>query len=463
MKRKFPMFVLSFAACLLYLSSVQSAALFAKSRHHHVLALSGGTPMAAPAGQAAAAKAKTWKSRDEYDAFNKIVQSASNPKGLIPIADAFIQKYPTSDFKDQAYLLKLQAYQKLNDSANAIASANDVLKADPDNLYALHYLSFAFPFVFKPDQPDKDAALTQAADNAKHGLDLLQKLQKPASLPQDKFDAQVKQLRGDFNRAIGFAALQRKDYPTAVASLKAAIEDQPGDTYGFSFLGQAYLYSTPPDFDNAIWNLARSAALAKAANQANTNALTKFFNQVYEGRHGSNAGEQDVLNQAATSVAPPAGFKVAPPQKHASTGNPSVDGFYQIEDALVVGGDAAQKAWDSLKGQPLGLNGVVDSVQPGSDPSTFLVHVDITDEAKAKDGVYDLELQTTQTGAKYLSKGDGVRFQGTISAYTVTPSFVLTLSDAKINDDDLKAAEDNAKSKKTAHPTRKRPVHHPAR
>jgi tetratricopeptide (TPR) repeat protein len=462
MKRKFPLFVLSLAACALYLASFQSTTLFADSHHPKPLALFADAPMAAPGGQAAAAKAKTWKSRDEYDAFNKIVQSESNPKALIPIADAFIQKYPTSDFKDQAYLLKLQAYQKMNDSANAIAAANDVLKADPDNLYALNYLSFAFPFIYKADEPNKDAALTQATENGKHGLDLLQKLQKPANLPQDKFDAQVKQLRGNFNRVVGFAALQRKDYATAITSLKAAIEDQPNDTYSFSFLGQAYLYSTPPDFDNAIWNLARSAALAKAVNQANTDALTKFFNQVYESRHGSNAGEQDVLNQAATSVAPPAGFKVAPPQKHAPTGNASVDGFYQIEDALVVGGDAAQKAWDSLKGQPLGLNGVVDSVQPGTDPSTYLVHVDITDEAKAKDGVYDLELQTTQPGAKYLSKGDGVRFQGTISAYTVAPSFVLTLADAKINDDDLKAAEDNAKSKKAAHPTRKRPTHHTA-
>jgi tetratricopeptide (TPR) repeat protein len=419
----------------------QTALLAHRTGHEH--------PQAAAGGQAAAAtatKAPSWKSRDEYDAFQTMYKTA-DPKQQIALADAFLQKYSNSDFKDQVYLIKMFAYQKMGDSANAIAAAKQALQLNPNELPAVNYLAFAFPFVYKADAPDKDAQLSQAQANAKQGLQLLQKLSKPAGVSQQVFDTQVKQVRANCNRALGFAALQQKDYANAITYLKAAAEDNPSDSYTASFLGQAYLYSNPPDFNNAIWYLARSVALAKASNSPNAQALEKFYDQVYVGRHGSDVGQNDIVTQAATSPTPPSGFNVTPPPKHAPTGNAMVDGFYAMEDALVVGGDQAQQAWAKLKGQPFGGPGFVDSVEKGPDPDTYTVHVDITPDSKSKEGVYDLDLVTNQADAKFLSKGDPLRFNGTISAYKVTPSFVITLSPATINSDDLAAAKSKAQSK----------------
>ncbi|HUY15203.1 MAG TPA: hypothetical protein VMX16_16475 [Terriglobia bacterium] len=409
---------------------------------------------AAPTGQAAAAKkAPSWKSLAESDAYYAMYKTA-DPKQQISLADAFLQKYSNSDFKDQAYLIKMDDYVKMGDSANAIAAAKQVLQLNPDNLLAIHYLEFAFPFVYKADAPDKDSQLAQAQTNAKHGLEMLQRLPKPAPAQQQAFEAQVKQFRADFNRALGFAALQQKDYANAITYLKAASEDNPSVSYTASFLGQAYYYSKPPDYNNALWYLARSVALAKASNSPNAAALQKFYSQVYIGRHGSDAGENDIVTQAATSPNPPSGFSITPPPKHAATGNALVDGFYAMEDALVVGGGQAQKEWDALKSQPFEGGGFVDSTDKGTEPDTYVIHVDITPASKAKEGVYDLDLVTNQADAKYLSKGDGVRFDGTISAYKVTPSFVITLSPATINADDLAQAKAKAQKKKA--PVRRR-------
>ena len=409
---------------------------------------------AAPAGQAAAAqKAPAWKSREEYDAFQTMYKTA-DPKQQISLADAFVQKYPTSDFKDQADLIKMGAYQKLGDSADAIKAAKEALQLNPNELPAINYLAFAFPFVYKDNAPDKDAQLSDVVTNAKHGLELLQTLAKPASVSQEAFENQVKQVRANCNRALGFAALQQKDYPNALTYLKAASEDNPSDSYTVSFLGQSYLNSKPPDFNNAIWYLARSVALAKASNSPNAAALQKFYDQVYQNRHGSDAGQNDIVTQAATSPTPPSGFNIAPPPKHAPTGNALVDGYYAMQDALVVGGDQAQQAWDKLKGQPFAGGGSVDSAEKGTDPDTFVIHVDITPDSKAKEGVYDLDLVTNQADAKYLSKGDLLRFSGTISAYKVTPSFVITLSPTTINPEDLAAAKSKAQTK--APPRRRR-------
>lgn len=412
----------------------------------------------APAAQAETPKKPQWKSREEYDAFQAIL-SKKDPAQMAAAADAFLQKYPNSDFKDQADLAKMQAYQQLNQSEKAMDAARDALKANPDNLGALNYLSFAMPFVYKPTDPNKDAELAELDSYAKKGLEVLGQQQKPANMSDDQFNQQIKQLRANFNAAQGFVALQKKDYPTAITSFNAAKQDNPSDPFIFYRLGLAYLNSSPPDFDHAIWNLARASVLAKTAKTTDAPAIEKYYQQVYQSRHGSDAGENDVETQAAATVEAPADFKVAPAAKHAPTGNAFVDAFYSYEDNLKAGGDTEKQQWAALKGQSFGGPGWVDNVDKAPDGS-YLVHIDITNDSKTRNGVYDIELKDTQPGCKDLSQGDPVRFTGKISAYTTTPSFVLTLDTGNINEDDLKAAAAEKEQKKPATRTHHRPSGH---
>ena len=421
------------------------------------------TAQAAQGTQSAGGEKKpAWKSREEYDVFQSMA-SEKDPNKRVQLAEAFVQKYPSSDFKDQAYQVEMGSYQQLGQSDKAMDAAHKAVEANPDNIAALNYLSFAFPFVFEAKASDKDSKLAQTETDAKRGLEALQKLKKPDNVPEDQFNQQVKVLRANFNGALGFVALQRKGYAAAITSLKAAQEDNPNDPYIAYRLGLAYEYSSPPDFDNAIWYLARADDLAKAAKSPDAPGIDKFFDQVYVSRHGSDQGKSDVLTQAATSLSPPAGFKVPPAEKHKPTGNQVVDAFYAMEDSLKVGGDQAQQAFQQLKGQPFAAVGQVDSVEKGSDAGTYLVRIDITNESKSKDGVYDIELKDTQPDAKNLAKGDLVRFDGTIAAHALTPSFYLAL-DGKINPDDLAAAgEKHKKPPPKKAPVRRRPAHGAAR
>ncbi|HEY6293505.1 MAG TPA: hypothetical protein VI455_18280 [Terriglobia bacterium] len=408
--------------------------------------------------QAGAAKGPQWKSRDEYDAFQKIV-STKDPNQIVAAAEAFIQKYPSSDFKYGAYVAEMQAYQQQGNSAKAIDAAKKALAANPDNIDALTYLSFAFPFTFDPKNPGADAQLTEAQGYAQHGLDVLGKLEKPTNVTDAQFTDYVKPKRAIFNATLGFVALQKKDYATSITSFNLAKQDNPSDPYVFYRLGLAYLSSTPPDFDHAIWNLARAADLAKASKAGDAPAIEKYFGQVYVSRHGSDAGENDVETQAASTGEPPADFKVAAAPKHTSTGNQFVDAFYSYEDALKAGGDTEKTTWDQIKGQQIGGPGFVDNVEAGTDPGSCLVHIDITNDSKAKAGTYDIELKDSQPGCKDLAAGDPLRFTGTLSAYTTTPSFVLTLDSGNINNEDLQAAIDAKKAAAKPKTTRHRATH----
>ena len=395
---------------------------------------------------AGAKKAPGWGSREEYDAFQAMAKETDANKKLA-LAEGILQKYPKSDFKDLAYVSEMGTYQQLGKSDQELDAAHKAISANPDNLDALTYLSFAFPFLYKATDANKDSELNETATNAAHGLEVLQKVQKPAGVTDDQFNAYVKPKRAIFNSAAGFVALQKKDYASAITSLKAALEDNPSDPLEFSLLGQSYLQSTPPDYNNGLWNLARAAALAKSSNSANAAALEQYFSQAYESRHGSNVGESDLSTQAAASVTPPAGFNVAPAEKHKATGNQFVDYFNSLEDGVKAGGDTEQKAWAGAKGQPLAGPGWVAGVDKTD--SGCSVHVNIASAAAAKDGAYDIELKdSSQPGCRDLLKGDPVTVQGAIAAYTATPTFVLTLDNGKIDEATLQMAAQRAEAER---------------
>ena len=374
-----------------------------------------------------AAKQPQWKSRDEYDAYSAMTTEKDLNK-KISLAEAFLQKYANSDFKAGAYLAEMQAYFQLNKGDQAIDAGKKALDVDPDNLDALAFLSYVFPFVFKADDPEATTKLSRSDSDAHHGLEVLQKLQKPANVTDEQFAQYVKPKRAVFNDAIGFAALQKKDYPNAVTAFKAAVDDNPSDVYTFYRLGLSYMYSTPPDYDHALWYTARAVALAKASSNPAGDEIEKFLKRAYVNYHGNDQGLADIVTQAASAVNPPDGFKVAAMEVPKPTGDPNKDAFNTMTFPLKLGGEKAQKTWDALKGQTIELGGAVDSVEKGADANTYLVRIDILDQSKATEGVYDIELKdSAQPNVKNLQKGDLLRFKGTADSYTATPSLVLTL------------------------------------
>ncbi|MGO8791276.1 MAG: tetratricopeptide repeat protein [Terriglobia bacterium] len=401
-----------------------------------------------------AAKTPAWKSRDEYDAFNAMT-SEKDPNKKIALAEAFLQKYSTSDFKDSAYLVEMQTYQQLNQTDKAIDAARKALEANPDNLPALRFVSFTFPFLYKPDDPDAATKLSRADSDAHHGLEVLQKLQKPQGATDEQFQQGVKEFRSVFNSCIGFVALQKKDYPNAITALKAATDDNPSGWYSIYWMGLAYLYSAPRDYDHAIWYYARAVDLAKAGKDPNADAWEKYLKSTYVDYHGTDTGLSDIMTQAAQSPNPPDGFKVTRAEAPKPTGNNMVDAFNTLTYPLKLGGETAQKTWDGVKGQPIGLGGSVMSVEKGTDPNVYLVRIAVLDSTKSAGG-YDVELKdSTQPNVKNLQKGDLVTYKGTADSYTATPNLILTLVGEVTSDLPDKPA---AKPKAPAHHTTHQPT-----
>lgn len=281
-----------------------------------------------------AAKSPQWKSREEYETFDAIAsefgkhaysdaEKIASLQQTISLAEAFLRRFPESDFKAGAYVYEMHAYAWLGKMDQAVRAGRNAQSIDPDNLEVLTFLSGAFPEVFRADDPFAVLKLKRAETDAAHGLDVLQTIKKPASATDAQFDFCLKGSRAFFNGTIGFAALERRDYAAAAMALTAASANDPNNVQEFYRLARIYIYSAQPDFDYGIWFAARAEALARASAHISQDHMQEYLRELYVNYHGNEEGLEQIVDQASKAVLPPDGFKVSRRQTPGNISGPA--------------------------------------------------------------------------------------------------------------------------------------------
>lgn len=387
------------------------------------------TPAAAPAKP-------TWKDgRAEYDAFTAAA-SAKTPADKAKLAAEFVQKYPNSDYKNQALQMEMAA-QAADPSSQAAAvnTAEQLIKSGTAQagqlLPAYTIISFLQPTLVQPNDPNmatKMAALMQAA---RCGQRLLN------SAPT----AEQAQYGPILTKALGFAQLNTKNYTGAISTLSAAAAKNPKDALLYYWMGIAEVTRATPDFNTGIFDLARASVLAPQ-----TTAFKTYLNTVYTSYHGASDGLQDVITTATNNTTPPAGFKVLSKVDVENAANmaayqaalkqqentpPPADSFIGIEWRLKRP-SYADAEWKKVKGQGFELDGLVTAVTAKS----VDVAVGATDPSKNTPA--DLRvLLAVPLGAKRPKIGENVTVDGLVSSYKPNPpdpngQFLMTMDKGSI-------------------------------
>ena len=279
-------------------------------------------------------------------------------------------------------------------------------------------------------------------------MEVLAALQAPQGMSPEDFQKQKAQSSSVFYQTTGFVALQKKDYAQAEQSLRKSAEINPSDALGFYWLGLSFLSPKPPNYDQGMWALARAVSITGAtALPGPTLAQVKeYLEKVYEARHGSKDGLDDVVSKAAAAAFPLADFHVATAQELQPEPEPEPEAVAQpareltvkpeelssfdvIEKYLRAGGDKEADTWTLLKGATLTLPGKVVSATPAARPQTLRLAV--APELAAQEGKYDVEVKLAAPLSKALEKGATIEFEGAIDSYTPKP-FLLRFAEAKI-------------------------------
>ncbi|MDP2996272.1 MAG: hypothetical protein Q8N47_02215, partial [Bryobacterales bacterium] len=83
---------------------------------------------------------KNYKDRAEYELYVWILKETNGQKKL-ELLNQWKEKYPTTDFKAERLGLYLVIYQGLNKGPEMLATAKEMVAADPKNMQALYWVA----------------------------------------------------------------------------------------------------------------------------------------------------------------------------------------------------------------------------------------------------------------------------------------------------------------------------------
>jgi len=383
---------------------------------------------AAPGGQAA--QKKEIKNPAEYNAYVNAIQQTS-PAQKAQMLEAFLQTYPSSVMKEDALELLMAAYQQAGDAQKTLDAAQRVLQTNPNNVRALALLAYNYRAASANGGPQMQDNLAKAKQYGEQGLQALQNMPKPDGMSDADFTKLHNETGAIFDGAVGFVALQSKDFATAQKDFEQAVswESQPNiaDLYP---LATADLEANPMN-PAGFWYIVKAANLAGGQKQG----ILDYGRKKYIRYHGSEQGWNELVNDATsnTSVMPPQGFTVAPappppsPAEQAANlvkeKTPVQMSFAEWELVLSSGNQqAADTVWNAIKGKAVKLVASVISATP-----TTLHLAGSADDIDAKKADITLTMAKPIPTRLMPAVGSMMAFQGTIDTYTPNP-FMMNMT-----------------------------------
>jgi tetratricopeptide (TPR) repeat protein len=417
MKKSLVMMLLVFAITALVQQSVAQAA-----------------GQAAPSGQTS--QKKEIKDPAEYNAYVNAIQQ-QNPAQKAQALEAFLQTYPNTVMKEDALELLMVAYQQANDAQKALDAATRVLQANPNNIRALALLAYNYRALASQGGPQMADNLAKAKQYGEQGLQALQNMKKPDGMSDADFTKLHNETGAIFDGAVGFAALQAKDFATAQKDMQEAVswESQPNiaDIYP---LATADLEAKPMN-PAGFWFIVKAAMLAQGPTQQ---TILDYGKKKYMRYTNSDQGWDDIVTQAkaSSSVMPPAGFTVKqyiPPSPAEQAADlvkqktPVQMSFAEWELVLSSGNQqAADTVWNAIKDKAVKLGANVIS----STPTTVML-AGSEDDIDAKKADITLNMAKPIPSRLTPAAGSPMNFQGTVSSYTPNP-FMMTMTDGILLD-----------------------------
>jgi hypothetical protein len=400
--------------------------------------------LAACAAITVAQTQKQYKDANEYPMFDASVKdlAAGNAAKALTDLDAWSQKYPDSDYKDDRQILYVKAYAAANQAGKAVDTALALLPkqlTSADRLNLLYIIAAAIQQIPEPPAAQLEAARKAVDELA--GWDKIPEGVTAEAWPAIHTQVQTAAQRAQLFIALvpGSQALKKNDCPAAESALKRALEDHPLSAQVAGLLGQAELciYKTQPDrAPLAIYELARAASLDPVKGMADPKwqqgSVEPALESVYRQYHGDDPeGLKQLKALAVKTPLPPDGFaiesKVQIEQKRETyflQQHPELALWINVRAALTAVNGEEYFAADLKDAAVPPLKGVLIEALPACRPNTLMVAVPLPGAQPPYPAEIALKLAKPLTGKP--EPGAELRWEGVAVAFTKSP-FLLTM------------------------------------
>jgi len=192
------------------------------------------------------------KSAGERDAI-LAVQTAgqkNDPDAMIKAADNLVTKYTDTEYKEWALSIEASGYQMKGDSEHSQAYAEQALEVNPKAYTMLLLVGENIAGHMGDHDLDRDQKIKTATKDFKDTIEYVNLAPKPSPQTTDAQWADFKKHTvAEAHNGLGVVALQLKDWDTAIAEFKLAVDGDPQDAY---YTRLASVYQSSGKNDEAI-------------------------------------------------------------------------------------------------------------------------------------------------------------------------------------------------------------------
>jgi hypothetical protein len=259
-------------------------------------------------------KKPDWKDPAEYDLYKPITQT-QDPKLWLDTLDKWTKQYPQSELADTRRQLYLETYRQLGRTRDAFNAAVEVLRDNPNNLFALSTIAGSI-YQLTPASPSDLDIAERATTTILANLDgIYAKENRPAEMSDADAAKAKPEMRVFAQKTAGWIAWTRKDFTRAEVELQKAIALDPQQGQLSYWLGDAMLEqnkTNPEKQPVALYYFARAAAYdgPTALPPGDRKNLLEYLNTAYVKYHGSEEGLAQLEASAKSNAAPPPGFQI---------------------------------------------------------------------------------------------------------------------------------------------------------
>jgi hypothetical protein len=381
---------------------------------------------------------------------------AQNWAKALPDLEAWKQKFPESEFKDDRDFLILRGYISTSQFDKVLTLGNEFIDRDLPTAFkgslgnvvgAYVYVTSAANELLKKDATPEQIAI---GDKAAHKLLAFSPTYfVPANMPagqtaqtfaqtQTQMEAIAKGYLLTEAVTPGLKAEAKKDCPAADAAFSKALMTYPDNSWISRHLASAYNCEQKPFM--ALYEFARTAAIDPT--QGKTTDGPRFIASVkrmYSTLHGSEDGLDQLMEQAKATPIPPSDFKIKTKDEldqakadEFAKANPEIATWLGIKSNLTSQGAAF---FESMKGAELPqLLGTIADAKPACNPKELILYVPAP-ENSAKTTEIAVKFETPLKGKPEI--GSNIKFVAVADSFAPAP-FLLTMTAEKEKVQDLK-------------------------
>jgi hypothetical protein len=387
----------------------------------------------------------------EYDPYNEVVKdiNTNNFTKALTDLDAWNQKFPDSDFKDDRIAFYVQAYTATNQPAKALDLAGGLLSRDLNTVFPgptgkATIIRFLYNAVFAiSHDPNATPEATAVGEKAARQLMAFdQPIPGVSAADWEKARASMKEqataalLTIAMQPGVQAMAKQPPDCAAGDAAFTHALSQYPDKAVLSYELGRALNCESKTQQDKlsaAIYEFERAAVLDPTLGdpKADPKKVTGFADNAYVKIHGSDEGLDQLKQAVKQSPLPPDGFKIqtateiaAEKESQFEQSNPQLALWMKIKGALAdTQGD--QYFTDQLKNSQVPqLRGVLIEVDHSCHPKELMVAVPLPDTQQSLRPEIKLVLDKPLSGKPELNQE--FHWEGVPTAFAKDP-FLLTM------------------------------------